>query len=298
LKAYQLRTTDPPTNPIEEGNISGAAGMSDWQNPNISGGTTSRPTTHKERRSMSWSTFPLSGNGSAAPASGIAAVSRIPGSMELWFIGADGSVQGAYWYEGFNWQRYELAPAGGAATAGGIAAVSRIPGSMELWFIGANGSVQDHYWYEDLTIKTFDQGVTTDIAVGGSVHLELKDNGSFTFSGHAHDSGFDNIDYTISAAVMTSDGIVFTFQHSGHTEGASAGLPFGTPNRNDDFEIGGSNPQIETEWSGLINGKFKASIVGTDTLVQGVKGAIGDLVKELLANAEKAAAAAVIALVV
>jgi hypothetical protein len=244
-----------------------------------------------------WQRYELAPAGSASLSGGIAAVSRIPTSMEMWFVGANGSVQDHYWYEGGNWKNFELAPAGSASLSGGIAAVSRIPTSMEVWFVGANGSVQDHFWYADLTSKTFDQQVTTDIAVGGSVHLVLKSNGSFTFSCHAHDRGFDNINYTISAAVMTPDGIIFTFQHSGHTEGTVAGLPFGTPNRNDDFAIGGSNPQITTEWPGLLNGRFTASIAGTDTLAQGVAGALGDLVKELLAQAGKAAAAAVIALV-
>ncbi|MFE2728946.1 hypothetical protein ACFXHB_41925, partial [Kitasatospora sp. NPDC059327] len=246
-----------------------------------------------------WQGFELAPAGSASTNGGIAAVSRIPNSMELWFVGANGSVQDHYWYEGSNWQGFELAPAGSASTNGGIAAVSRIPNSMELWFVGANGSVQDHYWYEDApAIRNFDQGVTTDLAVGGSAHVVMKQDGSFTFSSHAHDSGFDNIDYTISAAVMTPDGIVFTFQHSGHTEGTVAGLPFGTPDRNDDFAIGGLNPQVTAEWSGLANGSsFKASISGTDTLAQGVEGAITDLVKDLLAEAEKATAAAIIALV-
>jgi hypothetical protein len=247
-----------------------------------------------------WGRYELAPAGSASTSGGIAAVSRVPNSMELWFVGANGSVQDHFWYDGGTWQSFELAPAGSASTSGGIAAVSRVPNSMELWFVGANGSVQDHFWYDtgDPSIKTFDAGVTTDIAVGGSAHVVMKQNGSFTFSCHAHDSGFDNISYTISAAALTPDGIVFTFQHSGHTEGTIAGLPFGTPNRNDDFQIGGANPQITAEWAGLSNASFKASIAGTDTLAQGIAGALGDLVKELLAQAEKAVASAVIALVV
>ncbi|MFJ4092689.1 hypothetical protein ACIPYS_13985, partial [Kitasatospora sp. NPDC089913] len=86
--------------------------------------------------------------GSASTNGGITAVSRIPGSMELWFTGANGSIQGAYWYDGTPWNRYEIAPAGSASTNGGITAVSRIPGSMELWWIGANGSIQGAYWYD------------------------------------------------------------------------------------------------------------------------------------------------------
>jgi hypothetical protein len=68
--------------------------------------------------------------------------------MEVWWIGAKGSVQQAFWYEGAEWVRRELAPDGSASTSGGITAVSRIPGSMEVWWIGANGSVQQAFWYE------------------------------------------------------------------------------------------------------------------------------------------------------
>ena len=97
---------------------------------------------------MSWAQFSLAPTTSAAMASRIAVVSRIANSMELWWIANDGSVQGAYWYQGSTWQRYELAPAGSASLNGGIAAVSRIPTSMELWYIGQDGSVQDHFWYQ------------------------------------------------------------------------------------------------------------------------------------------------------
>ncbi len=69
--------------------------------------------------------------------------------MELWWIPEDGSVQGAYWYQGLGWHFYELAPAGSASPQSAIAAVSRIPTSMEIWWVGADLSVGDAYWYED-----------------------------------------------------------------------------------------------------------------------------------------------------
>jgi hypothetical protein len=104
---------------------------------------------------MSWNNFSLASLGSAQSTSGIAAVSRIPNSMELWWVGSDGSTQGAYWYQGGDWQRYPLAPAGSASLTGGIAVVSRVPNSMELWFVGADGSIQDHYWYEGSSWQNF-----------------------------------------------------------------------------------------------------------------------------------------------
>src|SRR3954454_5199054 len=71
-----------------------------------------------------WQRYELAPPGSAHPTSSIAAVSRIPTSMEIWWVGReDYSVQGAYWYEGQSWQRYELAPPGSARTTSSIAAV-------------------------------------------------------------------------------------------------------------------------------------------------------------------------------
>src|SRR5205823_1730799 len=90
--------------------------------------TTKSLTTSKEEELMStWQSFILAPEGSASTTGGITAVSRIPTSMEVWWIGQGNTVQGAYWYDGGQWGHYELAPAGSALTTGGITAVSRIP---------------------------------------------------------------------------------------------------------------------------------------------------------------------------
>ncbi|WP_405504706.1 hypothetical protein [Streptomyces purpurascens] len=47
----------------------------------------------------SWQQYEVAPGGSADSDTGVAAVSRIPGSMEVWWIGAGTSVEGAYWYE-------------------------------------------------------------------------------------------------------------------------------------------------------------------------------------------------------
>ncbi|MEF7658893.1 hypothetical protein, partial [Bacillus thuringiensis] len=99
----------------------------------------------------------------------ISVVSRISDSMELWWIGANGSVQGAYWYAGKPWARYELAPAGSAALTGSVTVVSRIPDSMELWWIGANGSVQGAYWYAGKPWARYELAPAGSAALTGSV---------------------------------------------------------------------------------------------------------------------------------
>jgi hypothetical protein len=100
---------------------------------------------------------------------GIFALSRIPNSMEVWWVGANGSVQGAFWYEGSEWQEYELAPAGSASTKGGITAVSRIPDSMEVWWIGVDGSVQDAFWYEGGAWGQFELAPAGSTSMSGGI---------------------------------------------------------------------------------------------------------------------------------
>ncbi|MGI8660009.1 MAG: C1 family peptidase [Thermoleophilaceae bacterium] len=113
-----------------------------------------------------WRGFQLASDGSASVSGGIAAVSRIPNGMELWWVGADGSIQDNYWYEGGQWNRFELAPAGSASPTAAIAAVSRIPNSMELWWVGADGSIQAAFWYDGA------QWARYELAPGGSASTD------------------------------------------------------------------------------------------------------------------------------
>jgi LysM repeat protein len=100
----------------------------------------------------SWRSYrdPVAPITAAAPTSGMAALSRIQTSMEIWWVGLNGSVQGAFYYQGQNndtWQRYELAHLGSASPTTGIAAVSRIPTAMEIWWVGPGGSVEGAFYY-------------------------------------------------------------------------------------------------------------------------------------------------------
>ncbi len=93
---------------------------------------------------------PVAGPGAASTSSGIAAVTRIPESMEIWWVGIDGSVQGAFWYQTDpTWHRYPVTGFGAASTHGGVAAVSRFAKNMEIWWVGPQGSVEGAFWYDD-----------------------------------------------------------------------------------------------------------------------------------------------------
>ncbi|MGC5172482.1 C1 family peptidase [Microbacterium sp. DT81.1] len=119
-----------------------ASGFTTWAGRRF--GAIAKKTADKP----AWRGFEIApvGSGSAIP--NIAAVSRIPNSMETWWVGPSGSIEAGFWYDGGQWTRYQLAPAGAAAPASGIAVVSRIPNSMELWWIGPSGSIEAAFWYE------------------------------------------------------------------------------------------------------------------------------------------------------
>jgi hypothetical protein len=147
-------------------------------------------------------------------------------------------------------------------------------------------------------IQVFDSGpITSNLPLGGSAHLVITKTGAFTFTSHAHDSGFDNINYTLGAVLMTPSGLAFTFSHQGGVEGTSAGLPFGTPRRDDDKITAGSNKAIKDEFGNIFNSILVGKLVGTDTLVSGVQGVIGDALKAAAAQLGKAAATSIVALV-
>jgi hypothetical protein len=146
-------------------------------------------------------------------------------------------------------------------------------------------------------VHDYDTGQLTvegDLPLSGSAHLVITRSGTFTFSTHAHDAGFDNIHYTLGAVLMAPGGIAVTFQHQGGLEGTSAGLPFGTPRRDDDRVSTGQNPVIAEQFDAFLNGVFTGKVGGSDVLAD----AVGDALKDAAAKVGAAAATAVVGLVV
>jgi hypothetical protein len=99
----------------------------------------------------------------------ITSVSRIPNSMEIFWIAANGSVQHAYWYEGGNWGRNELAPPGSTSSIANITSISRISNSMEIFWIAANGSVQGAYWYEGGNWQRYELAPAGSASLNGGI---------------------------------------------------------------------------------------------------------------------------------
>src|SRR5258708_16270013 len=133
--------------------------------------------------------FQLGTPGSASSSGGITAVSRISNSMEVWWIGADTSVQDAFWYDGSTWQRFQLYPP--------------LPPQLT--------NQLDFDWNPIV----FDGGVP----VGGHAHVTIRSDGTYSFSGHFHDSGATEYDMQLVWAVKDHTNKVYTFEHQGHVSG-------------------------------------------------------------------------------
>ena len=145
-----------------------------------------------------------------------------------------------------------------------------------------------------------DNGTTrlaSDLALGGSARVVVTNTGAFTFTVNAHDSGFDNIDYSLVAILMTKSGLAFTFAHQGGVEGTSAGLPVGTPRRDDHATITGTNPTLKDEFARLDGALFIGTLKGTDALVNGIEGFIAEELGAALKQLSVDAVNAVVALV-
>ena len=137
---------------------------------------------------------------------------------------------------------------------------------------------------------TFDAGVlSSNLPLGGRAHLVVQRNGNFTLSTHAHDSGWDNIDYGIAAVLMTATGTAYTLERAGHVEGTVAGLPFGTPNRDADVVSTGLNPAITADFDNIVaTGKFSATLTGQDKLIGALEDLLAAAAKEAVVDGAKA----------
>lgn len=221
-------------------------------------------------RNPEWQRYPkkIAPPGSAATQGVSASASRVSTSVQVFWIGADGSVQSSYkWYKRYyntryhyaerEWTRFELAPAGSASTAGSIAVTSRLPGNMELFWVGANGSMQ-HGFFNAGSVAVFTEAIESHglAALGGSVTVTVNSDGSVRWQGHAHDSGADGYSFGISALLRPSSGPVIALVHNGHVGGT-----FTPGSRDHDWdETDPPRPLITESLSGYIDGKFEIQV--------------------------------------
>jgi hypothetical protein len=92
---------------------------------------------------------------------------------------------------------------------------------------------------------TFDNGVP----VGGWMTLALFQDGTYSFSGHYHDSGAPSYDVDGVWVIVSSSGKAFTFEVKGHMNGT-----FESGSRDYDFAQNGQNDQLKDAWADLCAG--------------------------------------------
>ncbi len=102
-------------------------------------------------QSRSWGPLKLiSGPGTASTTGGIAAVSRIPEHLDVFWIAPDGSVRSNWWNAGLNygyWNTpFSVAGPGTAANKSDLAAVARMRDHLDLFWIAPNGAVASNWW--------------------------------------------------------------------------------------------------------------------------------------------------------
>jgi hypothetical protein len=114
----------------------------------------------------------------------------------------------------------------------------------------ANPKVGAYAIHGDLT-KTYNVNInfSDGTPVGGWATLTVNADGSYTLSGHLHNSGFASYDATVTFALVSPSGVAYTFTHVGHMAGTVE-----EGSRDDDFTITGFSTDLANGWGDLEGG--------------------------------------------
>ncbi|MET9375542.1 hypothetical protein ABZX98_15500 [Streptomyces sp. NPDC002992] len=120
--------------------------------------------------------------------------------------------------------------------------------------------------------RTFHQQITTPsgTALGGWAELVIRSDGTYTFRGHMHDSGFDPYAFRIGVVVRSPDG---TKAVAALKSGTVAGT-LGSGSRDFDWNESGINPGLESDWDSMRNASAAFTKWYEDT---GMLGALEDM---------------------
>jgi hypothetical protein len=117
---------------------------------------------------------------------------------------------------------------------------------------------------------TFNNGVP----VGGTSHLTIRQDGTYTLSGHFHDSGATEYNMSLVWGVADSQQKLYTFEHSGHVSGT-----FESGSRDDNWNVDGQNAAIAQNWANITARNSANWEAGADSdftsLVNSLIGAAG-----------------------
>jgi uncharacterized membrane protein len=117
------------------------------------------------------------------------------------------------------------------------------------------------------------------VPVGGYSHLTIRKDGSYSFTGHFHDSGGTEYNMALAWVVADSENRGYSFEHQGHVAGT-----FESGSRDDNWQVDGQNDAIAENWASIVardqasgeanaNGDLTAlinSLIGTLGTVLGI----------------------------
>ena len=95
--------------------------------------------------------FPITPPGAAQPGSGLAAVSRTPNHLDIFWVGPDGAIGSTFWdaAAGFGWgdhQPFPITPPGAARPGSWVASVARTPNHLDVFWVGPDGAIGSTFW--------------------------------------------------------------------------------------------------------------------------------------------------------
>lgn len=84
------------------------------------------------------------------------------------------------------------------------------------------------------------------VPVGGWAQLIVRSDGSYTFTGHYHDSGATSYNVQFAWAIADGNGRAYTFRANGHCAGT-----FESGSRDFDWNNSGTNPELAAHFGDL-----------------------------------------------
>ncbi|MET9913485.1 hypothetical protein ABZZ74_43165 [Streptomyces sp. NPDC006476] len=87
---------------------------------------------------------------------------------------------------------------------------------------------------------------SSGVAAGGNSHLVLRQDGSYTFSGHFHDSGLAPYNTVLAWVVKDLVDQAYTFQHTGHIAGSVT-----SGSSDDNWNVSATNGVIAENWANI-----------------------------------------------
>jgi hypothetical protein len=194
--------------------------------------------------------------------------SRARNFLDIVAVGNDRSVYTAAWEPSFgaDWHGWWQIGTGGVAASTSVFVNSKAPNHLDVFAVSSTlgaytaawepGDTAFRGWWEigftGAPGERFDISTTIDfnggVTVDGWARLRAARDGTWTFSGHFHDSGALSYDVGIVWVIAIPGSTAFTFSAKGKVHGLFEG-----GSRNYDWNVSGASSQLEARWDEIMS---------------------------------------------